>query len=195
MLSNNDWENLQNKFFLRAQALLVSLNSIPFPKHDLLIHKCLFHTLTFGRVREYSQVVHILAPSTSSNPTLTLITLHLEPNGYILLFLKDYKPDQDLKLLLIPSNWHPNTCRIYRQVVFLGWFLNTFEIVFILKIQWVDSFNCSNFVFILHKVTFHLKLHIFEATHHLAMTKPSSEVCYIIMGEVLYQHTNCTLCF
>jgi hypothetical protein len=42
---------------------------------------------------------------------------------------------------------------------FLGWFLNTLEIVFTLKIQWVDSFSCSNFLFILHKVRFHLKLH------------------------------------
>jgi hypothetical protein len=38
--------------------------------------------------------------------------------------------------------------------------LNTFGIIFTLKIQWVHSLNCSNFVFISHRVTFHPKLHM-----------------------------------
>jgi len=38
-------------------------------------------------------------------------------------------------------------------------FLNIFETIFTPNIQQMDSLNCSNFVFILHKVTFHPKLH------------------------------------
>jgi hypothetical protein len=40
-------------------------------------------------------------------------------------------------------------------------FLNTFGTAFTLKIQRVDSVNYFNFIFILHKITFHLKLHSF----------------------------------
>jgi hypothetical protein len=38
----NNWENLQEEFFLQAQVLSTSLSSILFPQHDLPIHKCLF---------------------------------------------------------------------------------------------------------------------------------------------------------
>jgi hypothetical protein len=45
-------------------------------------------------------------------------------------------------------------------MVLLGWFLNTFEIVFTQNIQQMDSHNYFNFVIILHKVRFHVELHI-----------------------------------
>ncbi len=154
----DNWENLQ-KFFLWTQTFLASSSSIPFPQHDLPTHKCLLHSLAFGRAGEYFQAAYALAPfsptCTSFYTTLALTTLHLESNGYFPLFLKDYEPNQDLF-----SNWCSNACHIYQQVVLLGWFLNTFRIVFIVKIQLMDSFNCSNFVFILHRATIHPKLHV-----------------------------------
>jgi hypothetical protein len=81
---------------------LAILNYIVFPQHDPPTHKCLLHSLTLGRAWEYSQATHTLAPfsfaPTSSNTTSTFIALHTKCNGYFLLFLKDYKPDQDLEL-------------------------------------------------------------------------------------------------
>jgi hypothetical protein len=66
--------------------------SIPFPQHDPLIHKCLFHSLALGRVREYFRAAHVLAPfslaPTSSNTTLVLIAPHPKSNGYFPLFFK-----------------------------------------------------------------------------------------------------------
>jgi hypothetical protein len=62
----------------------------------------LFHSVTFGRAREYFRATHALAPfspaRTSFNTTLALTTLHPESNGYFPLFLKDYEPNQDFKL-------------------------------------------------------------------------------------------------
>jgi hypothetical protein len=59
----------------------------------------------------------------------------------------------------------------------------------------MDSFNCFNFVFILHKVTFHLKLHMFmEWPCLLAITKPLGGVHTIAMGESLYGFTSYVLC-
>ncbi len=57
---------------------------------------------------EYFQATYALAPfflaPTSSNTTSILTTLHLESNGYFLLFLEDYELDQDLNFLMIPSS-------------------------------------------------------------------------------------------
>jgi hypothetical protein len=68
--------------------------SIPFPQHDPLIHKCLFHSLALGCVREYFRAAHVLAPfsfaPTSSNTTLVLIAPHPKSNGYFPLFLKKW---------------------------------------------------------------------------------------------------------
>jgi hypothetical protein len=50
---------------------------------------------------------------------------------------------------LIFSNKQSKTCCIYLLVVLLGWFLNTFKVIFTQKILRVDSHNCFNFVFIL----------------------------------------------
>lgn len=57
-----DWENLQEKFFLWAQALVASSSSMPFPQHDPLAHKHFVHNLVLGHVGEYFQVAHVLAP-------------------------------------------------------------------------------------------------------------------------------------
>jgi len=45
-------------------------------------------------------------------------------------------------------------------MVFLGWFLDTFGIFFTLKILQMDFHNFFNFIFISHKVTFHVELHM-----------------------------------
>jgi hypothetical protein len=78
---------------------------MPFPQHDPPSHKCLFHSLVFGCAGKfYFKATYALAPfslaPTSFDTTLTLITLHLESNGYFPLFLKDYKPNQNLEISL-----------------------------------------------------------------------------------------------
>jgi hypothetical protein len=89
-------------FFLWAQVLVPNLSSIPLLKHYPPTHKGLFRSLTFGRAREYSQITFILAPlffsPTSFDTASTFTALHLESNGYFLLFLEDYKPNQNLEL-------------------------------------------------------------------------------------------------
>jgi hypothetical protein len=51
----------------------------------------------------------------------------------------------------------------------------------------MDPLICFNFVFILHKVTFHFKLHMFlERPCLLTMIKPLGEGHTIAMGETLY---------
>lgn len=62
-----------------------------------------------------------------------------------------------LNFCLIPSWWNFNACCIYLQIIILGWFLNFFEIILSQKIMWVDFSNCFNFLFILHKVKFHIE--------------------------------------
>jgi hypothetical protein len=54
------------------------------------------------------------------------------------------------------------------------------------EILQVDSHICVNFVFTLHKVTFHVELHVLGTTRLLTMTKPLGGVCPIAMGEELY---------
>jgi len=80
-------------------------------------------------------------------------------------------------------------------VVILGWFLNTFEIVFTQKIQQMDSLSYFSFVIILLKVTFHLELHMFLVrptfNHDQAFKQSSSHYS----GGRLYQLTSRTLCF
>jgi hypothetical protein len=93
----SDWENLQEKFFLQAQALLANSNTIPFLQHDPPTHKHMLRNLTLGRVEEYSQAVHALAPfslaPTSSDTTSFFIALHPESDGYFPLFLENYEQD------------------------------------------------------------------------------------------------------
>ncbi len=149
---------------MQAQVLLASSNSIPFPQHDPLIHKRLFYSLTFGHVREYFRVVRVLASfsptPTSSNTTLVNTALHFKLDGYFPLFLEDYKLDWDLKLS------SDSFKLVFQRMLHLsingpsGMVLNTFGTIFTLNIQQVNSFSCSNFVFILHRVTFYFKLHV-----------------------------------
>jgi len=87
---------------LQAQALTTSSSLMFFPQHDPPVHKCLFHSLVFGSVGKiYSKATYALAPfsfaPTSFDTTSTLITLHLESNGYFPLFLKNYELNQDLE--------------------------------------------------------------------------------------------------
>jgi len=89
--------------------------------------------------------------------------------------------------LLIPLSWHSNACHIYQQVVLLGWFLNTFGIIFTLKIQWVDSFNYSNFFFILHRPHPPQIAHVLGVASLLTMTKPSGGIHPIVVGEICLQ--------
>jgi hypothetical protein len=96
-----------------------------------------------------------------------------------------------LSFPLTRSNWHSNACHIYLPVVILGWLFNTFEIILFQKIFWMDFRKCFNFFFMLHKVTFHIKLH---TIHLLAMIRPSSGICFIIVGEVLHRFTSWALC-
>ncbi len=87
-----NWENLHEKFILRAQVLMTNLNSIPFPQHDPPTHKCLFRNLVLGHAREYSWAICVLAlfflKPTSSNTTSIFIALHPKSNGYFPLFHK-----------------------------------------------------------------------------------------------------------
>jgi hypothetical protein len=80
---------------------------------------------------EYSHVTHALTPF-SPTPTLVFTTLHPKSNGFFSLFLEDYNYTKTLSFFLIPSNWRSNAYHIYCEMVFLGWFLNIFEIVFTL---------------------------------------------------------------
>jgi hypothetical protein len=93
---------LQEKFFLWAQALATSSTLVLPPQHDPTTHKHLLCSLVLGHAREYSRTTQVLAPfslePTSFETTLALIILHLESDGFFLLFLEDYKLNQDLKL-------------------------------------------------------------------------------------------------
>jgi hypothetical protein len=72
---------------------------------------------------------------TSFDTTLVFITLHLELMVISYFSSKTMSQNKTLRFFLILSSWHSNACCVYRQVVFLGWFVNTFGIFFTLKIQ------------------------------------------------------------
>jgi hypothetical protein len=120
-------------------------------------------SLALGHVVKYSPATCTLAPfsfaPTSFDITLTFTALHPESNGYFLFFLEDYKQDQDFEL---SSEFFKMAfqCMLHLSVSgHFGIFFDTFETIFTLKIQQVDTANCSNFVHILHKITFYPKLH------------------------------------
>jgi hypothetical protein len=75
---------------------------MPLPQHDPLTHKLFFCSLIIGHVGEYFKATYASAPfsltPTSSSITLTFIAVHLDLDGYFLLFLKDYKPNQYFEL-------------------------------------------------------------------------------------------------
>jgi hypothetical protein len=77
----------------------------------------------------------------------------------------------------------------------LGWFLNTFKIVFTQKIQRMDSLNFFSFFF--HIVKVHIPPSIacvLGATHLLAMTKHLGGVRPIVVGIALHLLTSHALC-
>ncbi len=100
-----------------------------------------------------------------------------------------------LNFLLIPSSQYSSAC-IYGQLVFLGWFLNTFGSIFTLRIQRVGFLQ-------LFQVCFHITqghippqiARILGAAHHLTMIKSLGGIRPIAMGEAIYRFTNHTLCF
>jgi len=81
--------------------LAASSNSMPFPQHDLPVHKCFLRNLVLGHAREYLKTTHALAPvffaPTSFDTALAFTTLHPQSNCCFPLFLEDYEPDQDFK--------------------------------------------------------------------------------------------------
>ncbi len=180
--------------------MLTSSTSIPFPQHDPPTHKCLFHNLTLSHVGEYFQATHILTPffpaPTSSDTTLVPTTLHPKSYGYFLLFLKEHKLDQDLELFFdsfklafqckshLSANGHFGMVFEHLQKNFhledsaIG-FLQLFQLCFDIAQGHIPPQIA----------------HVLGTTHLLTMTKPSGEVCLIIVGETLYQLTSYVLCF
>jgi hypothetical protein len=145
-------------------------------------------------------LAHALAPfflvPTSSNTTSTFTALHPELNGYFSLFLEDYEPNQDLELSSI-------------------FFKLTFECMLHLLTNGPSRIVFEHFRNYFHRKDsasgflqlFQLCSHIaqdhippqitciFGSVHLLTMTKPSSGIRPIIVGETLDQFISCTLCF
>jgi hypothetical protein len=131
----------------------------------------------------------------SFDTTSTFITLHLESNGYFLLFLESYEPEQNLEL-------------------FFDSFKLTLQRMPHLSISGPSRMICEHFQNCFHPkdlangflLLFQLCSHIVKghispqiagvlgATHLLAMTKPLSGIHPIIVGETQYQPTSRTLC-
>jgi hypothetical protein len=122
----------------------------------------MFCNLALGRAGEYFQAACVLAPfflaPTFSNITLALITLHHESNGYLLLCLENYELDKDFELS------SDSFKMAFQRMLHLsasghsGMVFEHLKTIFTLKIPQMDSFSCSNFVFISHKVTFQPKM-------------------------------------
>jgi hypothetical protein len=93
---------MQEKFFLRAQALAISSTLMLPPQHDPTTHKHLLHSLVLGHAREYFRTTQVLAPfslaPTSFETILAFTILNLDLDGFFLFFLEDHKLDQNLKL-------------------------------------------------------------------------------------------------
>jgi hypothetical protein len=104
------------------------LSSIPFPQHDLLIHKHLLRNLAFGRAKEYFLTTRTLAPfspsPTSSDTTSTLTALHPKSNDSFSLFVEDYKSEQDIEL---SSNSFKLTFQCMSHLLANGHFRMVFE--------------------------------------------------------------------
>jgi hypothetical protein len=119
---------MQEKLFLRSQVLETSLTLVLHPQHDPITFKHLLHSLVLGHAREYFRTIQVLAPFslalTSFETTLTLTTLHLESNGFFLLFLEDYELDQDLK---ISSNFFKLTFQFMLHLSINGHYGMVFE--------------------------------------------------------------------
>jgi hypothetical protein len=71
-----------------------------------------------------------------------LYVIHLESNGFFSIFLNNFEPNYNFELstnsFKLTLQFIPHLSIIKK----LGWFLNTFEIVFTLKILQANSHNC-----------------------------------------------------
>ncbi len=146
------------------QVLATNLSSTP-PQHDLLTHKCFLQNFIFECVGEYFWATHVLTPfffaPTWFNTTLALIVLHIESNGFFPFFVKNYESNRNLKFLYDSFKLvFQHISHLFASDLLLGLFLNTFKNVFTQKILNINLHNRFNFVPILHKVTFHVKLHM-----------------------------------
>jgi hypothetical protein len=103
---------------------------------------------------------HFFFAHMSFNTTLGLVVLHLESNGFFPFFVKIYKL-KDLKFLYDFFNpIFQHVSHLFASDLLLGLFFHIFKNVLTQKILCINFHNCFNFVPILHKVTFHVKLHM-----------------------------------
>jgi len=189
---------LQEEFSLRTQALMASSSLMPLPQHDPLTHKCLLCSLILGRTWEYFRATHTLEPfsptPTSLNTISVLIALHLNLDGYIPFFLKDYKLNQDLKLSFdsfkLSFQHMPDLLASGHSRMGFEHFRDCFHL------EDLVSGYSSLFQFSYHIAKGHIPpqiTHVLGMVHLLAMTKPLGGVHPITVGETLYQFTNCAL--
>ncbi len=135
-----------------------------------------------------------LAP-TSSNTTSIFTTLHPKLDGHFPLFFKDYEPNQDLELssgsskLTFQCMPHVSTSDFFRMV--FEHLQNCFHVEN-LAIAFSQLFQfCSH---VAHNHIPPQITYVFRMAHFLTMTKPSSGVYPIIMGETMYRLTSYILC-
>jgi len=114
---------------------------------------------------------------TSFNTTLTFIVIHLESNDFFLFFLKNFEPNKNFELstnsFKLTFYGMPHLFVSNFSKMAFEHFLNYFH----LKILEANSHSCFNFVLILHKVTFHVELHVSRAARLLTLTKSLNRCC------------------
>jgi hypothetical protein len=89
---------------------------------------------------------------------LSLITLHHESNGYLLLCLEDYELDKYFELSFDSFKMAFQRMLHFSASGHFGMVFEHLKTIFTLKISRMDSFSCSNFVLISHRVTFQPKI-------------------------------------
>jgi hypothetical protein len=132
---------------------------------------------------------------TSSNTISVLTALHFNSHGYFSFFLEDYEPDQDFKLSF--DSFKLAFQRMPHLLV-SGFFGMVFEHIrdyFHLEVS--TSGFPQLFQLCFHITQGHIPpqiTHVLGVAHLLAMTKPSSGIHPITMGETLYELISHTLC-
>ncbi len=138
---------------------------------------------------------HFFAP-TFFDTTSTFITLHLEFDGSILFFLKDYKPNQDFELFFYSFKL---TFQRMSHLLTSGHSRMVFEHLW----NYFHPEDLVNGFPHLFQLCFYIAqghippqiTHVLGATHLLTMTKLLGGIHPIAMGEVSYRFTSYTLCF